>query len=147
MRAASRLLFLFLILPVLTACQHQNKIYTSDCNEGHPFMPLTLTRLADSAAFYNNKFVELSGKFRQEKTLTVLTGDKKGETIMVEFSNECPLFLAGTRIGFFDYDNNNGQLTPANNKIVKLRGEVVLHVKKSPNQLKVSVAHISYVQF
>jgi hypothetical protein len=148
MRPAVHLIYVLVMLVlVLNACKQKEKIYSSDCNYGHSFTTVSLKTLADNGDFYDHKIVEVSGKFVQEKTMTVLTGDKRGAIIMVEFSNSCPLFLTGTRIGFFDYDNNNGQLTPTNNKLVKVRGEVVLHNKPNLNQLRVALAHVSYVQF
>jgi hypothetical protein len=131
---------------LLTACSHDKKIYISDCNDGRGFKKITLVNLADSLEFYNNKFVEVTGQYRQDKATAVLVGDKNNNTISVEFSNECPLYLSGTRIGFFDYDNNNGQLTPANNKTVILRGEIIYHSRQKINTPKASIMHISYVQ-
>jgi hypothetical protein len=134
------------MLSLLTACRHDKKIYISDCNDGRGFKKITLVNLADSLEFYNNKFVEVTGQYRQDKATAVLVGDKNNNTISVEFSNECPLYLSGTRIGFFDYDNNNGQLTPANNKTVILRGEIIYHSRQKINTPKASIMHISYVQ-
>ena len=131
MQPVSRLIVcvFLMVLPILTACKHGDKIYTSDCNDGHGFKRISIAGLIDSLDFYNNKYVEVSGRFQQDKGVSILIGDKKGQAILVEFSNGCPLFLTGSRIGFFDYDNNNGQLTPANNKIVILRGEIICHAK------------------
>jgi len=148
MQLLSRLtvgVFLIMLL-ALAACKHGDKIYSSDCNDGHDFKRVSLAGLMDSIDFYNNKYVEISGKFYQDKTITILTGDKKGKEILVEFSNGCPLFLSGSRVGFFDYDNNNGQLTPANNKLVVLKGEIICHTKADVNGRKISISHISYVQ-
>jgi hypothetical protein len=131
---------------LLTACRHDKKIYISDCNDGREFKKITLANLADSLEFYNNKFVEITGEYRQDKAASLLINVRNKNAISVEFSNECPLYLTGTRIGFFDYDNNNGQLTPANNKTVVLRGEIIYHAKQKINAPKASIMHISYVQ-
>ena len=135
-----------MVVLTLTACTHEKKTYTSDCNDGRDFKRITLANLADSLEFYNNKFVEVTGLYRQDKAESLLIGDKNKNAILVEFSNSCPLYLSGTRIGFFDYDNNNGQLTPANNKSVILKGEIIYHAKQKLNTPKASISHISYVQ-
>ncbi len=141
-----RIILVLLMILSLTACDQEKKVYLSDCNDGREFKKVTLAHLADSLFFYNNKFVEVTGEFRQDKAASLLIGSKNRNAIVIEFSNECPLFLRGTRIGFFDYDNNNGQLTPANNKTVILRGEIIYHAKQKINVPKASIMHISYVQ-
>jgi len=136
----------FLLTVTLASCTREKKIYISGCNDGHEFKRISIANLADSLSFYNNKYVEVSGKYQQDKALSILVGDNATSIVAVEFSNECPLYLTGTRTGFFDYDNNNGQLTPANNKIVILRGEVICHKTANVNSYKASISHISYVQ-
>jgi hypothetical protein len=144
--ARFKILLFFMIVLTLTACTHDKKIYTSDCNDGRDFKRISLANLADSLEFYNNKFVEVTGLYRQDKAISLLIGDKNKNAILVEFSNACPLFLTGTRIGFFDYDNNNGQLTPVNNKTIILKGEIMYHANQKLNAPKASINHISYVQ-
>ena len=136
----------FMMATAISACTHDKKVYTSGCNDGRDFKRISLANLADSLSFYNDKFVEVTGLYRQDKVVSFLIGDKNKNAILVEFSNECPLYLTGTRIGFFDYDNNNGQLTPANNKTVILRGEIIYHANQKLNTPKASISHISYVE-
>jgi len=65
--------------------------------------------------------------------------------LLVDFSQDCPLYLKGTRTGFFDYDTNNGQLTPVNNKTITIRGKINIRNKGKLNAYKGTIEHISFV--
>lgn len=144
---------IFLILTfTLCACRNKPKEYTSECNRGHVFKHIKFTQLIDSLAFYNKQYVEVSGRYQQAKDESALFNDslivdKVGkQALWIDFSQECPLYLTGTRTGFFDYDNNNGQLTPANNKTITIRGEINFNNKGHLNAYKGAIDKISYVK-
>jgi len=143
----------FIMILVFGSCKKQTKLYVSDCNNGHPFKRISFSHLVDSLSFYDKQYVEVLGRYQQSKDESGLFNDslmvdKVGnKTLWVDFSQECPLYLKGTRTGFFDYDNNNGQLTPANNKTIVIRGEVDCNNKGHLKAYKGAITHISYVKF
>lgn len=135
---------------ILQACSHSKKVYESNCDDEHTFKHITFKSLVDSFANYDNQYVEVKGKYEQEKDIAVLIddslvskGNKRG--ILVDFSQDCPLFLKETRTGFFDYDANNGQLTPVNNKTITIRGKINCRNQGHLNAYRGTIEHISYV--
>jgi len=143
----------FVLIMALLSCSNHSKEYKSSCNDGQAFKHVSFTHLLDSLNFYDKQYVEVSGRYQQSKDESALFNDsllvdKVGKAALwVDFSPECPLYLTGTRTGFFDYDNNNGQLTPANNKTIIIRGEVDCHNKGHLKAYKGAITHISYVKF
>lgn len=144
---------IFLILvQVLSSCGNNIKEYKSECNDGHTFKRVSFTHLIDSLNFYDKQYVEVSGKYKQDKDESALFNDslmvdKVGDNALwVDFSQECPLYLTGTRIGFFDYDHNNGQLTPANNMVIVIRGKINYRNKGHLKAYKGTIDKISYVK-
>ncbi|MHB8207220.1 hypothetical protein [Mucilaginibacter sp.] len=137
-------------LLMLQACNHPKKVYESSCDDEHTFKHISFKCLVDSFANYDNQYVEVIGKYEQEKEMSVLIDDSlvsKGtkKVILVDFSQDCPLFLKATRTGFFDYEANNGQLTPVNNKTITIRGKINCRNKGHLNAYKGTIEHISYV--
>lgn len=144
---------IFLILiPALLACNNNVREYKSECNDGHVFKRVSFTNLIDSLSYYDKQYVEVSGKYQQSKDESALFNDSlivdnvDNKALWVDFSQECPLYLTGTRTGFFDYDHNNGQLTPVDNKTIIIRGEIDYHNKGHLNAYKGAIAKISYVK-
>jgi starvation-inducible outer membrane lipoprotein len=135
---------------MLQACSHSKKIYESECDNDQTFKQVNFKNLVDSFANYDNQYVQVKGKFEQDKEMSVLIDDSlvsKGNkrVLLVDFSQDCPLYLKGTRTGFFDYDTNNGQLTPVNNKTITIRGKINIRNKGKLNAYKGTIEHISYV--
>lgn len=141
-----------LLTATLQSCSHQTQLYQSNCDVGKKFKHITLAHLMDSLSYYDNQCVEVRGKYKQDKNLSALFSESafgyktKDRPLWVEFSPDCPLFLKGTRIGFFDYDYNGGKLTPANNQTITIHGIVNAHYKNSSGTFKGSIGHISYIQ-
>ena len=138
------------ILLATQGCSHSKKIYESDCDNDQAFKKVGFKNLVDSFANYENQYIEVKGKFEQDKDISALIDDSlvsKGNkrVLLVDFSQDCPLYLKGTRTGFFDYDTNNGQLTPVNNKTITIRGKINTHNKGKLNSYKGTIEHISYV--
>ena len=134
----------------IQSCSHSQKIYESECDNDQTFKQVNFKNLVDSFANYDNQYVEVKGKFEQDKELSVLIDDSlvsKGNkrVLLVDFSQDCPLYLKGTRTGFFDYDTNNGQLTPVNNKTIIIKGKINCRNKGHLNAYKGTIEHISYV--
>jgi len=145
------ILFLLLIA-AFQSCTHNKILYKSDCDIDRKFKHISLANLMDSLNYYDNQGVEVQGKYKQDKNLSALFNEsvfgykKKNKPLWVEFSPDCPLYLEGTRIGFFDYDYNGGKLTPANNQTIVIHGIVNAHYKGHSGVFKGSIGHISYIQ-
>jgi hypothetical protein len=145
-------IFCFLTLLLLAQACTRNRAYKSNCDDDRSFKHVGFSQLLDSLSYYDNKYVEVSGKYKQGKGLSALFNDSmfvdhsNKRALWVEFSPDCPLYLTGTRIGFFDYDYNNGKLTPANNKTIVIRGIINIRFKGNLGAYKGSIGHISYVK-
>lgn len=143
---------LLLLAVVIQSCAHKKKLYTSSCAINKTFKRITLSHLMDSLSYYDNQCVEVKGKYMQDKNLSALVNEsvfgykKKNKPLWVEFSPDCPLYLEGTRIGFFDYDYNGGKLTPANNQTIVIHGVVNARYKGQAGGFKGAIGHISYLQ-
>ncbi len=150
--SATKILLFILLIATLQSCSHKKKFYKSECDVDKKFKRITLAHLMDSLDFYDNQCVEVRGKYKQDKELSALFSEtlfgsrEKNKALWVEFSPDCPLYLDGTRIGFFDYDYNGGKLTPANNQTVILHGIVNAHYKGGSAGFKGSIGRISYIQ-
>jgi hypothetical protein len=146
----TKILPFLLLVATLQSCKHDKKLYKSDCDIDKKFKRITLTNLMDSLSYYDNQCVEVRGKYKQDKNLSALFSEsifrKKNTPIWVEFSPDCPLYLEGTRIGFFDYDYNGGKLTPANNQTIIIHGVVNAHYKGNAGMFKGSIGRVSYIQ-
>jgi len=150
--SVTKILPFFLLITALQSCSHHKKLYKSDCDVDKTFKRITLANLMDSLSYYDNQCVEVRGKYKQDKELSALFNEtlfgsrKKNKALWVEFSPDCPLYLEGTRIGFFDYDYNGGKLTPANNQTVIIHGIVNARYKGNSGVFKGSIGRISYIQ-
>lgn len=136
-----------LMLVLLQSCKHEKKIYKSNCNDDKSFTSITFDHLMDSLGDYDQQYVEVSGKYIEDKDLSALFNDSlfvdhsNKNALWVDFSQECPLYLSGTHTGLFEY--NDGSFTQINNKSITIRGMIVLHPKK---KYKASLERISLVK-
>ncbi|WP_426671615.1 hypothetical protein ACPPVU_10290 [Mucilaginibacter sp. McL0603] len=136
-----------LILVLLQSCSHEKKIYKSNCNDDKTFTRITFKHLMDSLDDYDQQYVEVSGKYIEDKDLSALFNDSlfvdhsNKNALWVDFSQECPLYLSGTHTGLFEY--NDGSFTQINNKSVTIRGMIVFHPKK---KYKATLERISLVK-
>ncbi|WP_183577265.1 hypothetical protein HDF18_11605 [Mucilaginibacter sp. X5P1] len=143
---------LMILLLVMQSCTGKKIYYKSNCDDSRTFKHIGFSQLMDSLAYYDNQYVEVSGKYQQSKGQSALVNDSSfvdhsaAKSLWVEFSPECPLYLAGTRIGFFDYDYNDGKLTPVNNKVIVIRGKINAGFKGHLGAYKGSIEHISYIK-
>lgn len=143
--------FLILVL-TLQSCTDKETFYKSECDGGENFKHISFTQLVDSLPYYDKQYVEVSGKYQQGKGLSALMNDSTfvdhsaSKELWVEFSPECPLYLIGTRIGFFDYDHNDGKLTPINNKVVTMRGKINAGYKGHLSAYRGTIEQISYIK-
>src|SRR5437588_7057475 len=87
----------------IQSCKQNPKIYKSDCDDGIGFKQVGFRQLMDSLSEYNQRYVEVTGKYIEDKEVSALFCDslfadhKNG--LWVNFSQDCPLYLSGTRQG------------------------------------------------
>jgi hypothetical protein len=134
----------------LSSCKHQKKVYTSDCNVDVTFKRVSFRHLVDSIEKYDRQYVEVSGKYEEDKELSALVCDstittgQDSNALWVNFSQDCPLYESGTHRGLFEY--NDGQFTQINNKSVTIRGLINLHNKGHQQKYKATIERISLVK-
>jgi hypothetical protein len=132
------------------SCNSGSKIYKSSCNDGISFKHVTFHHLMDSIDAYDQQYVEVSGRYVEDKELSALyndslfsdRSDKNG--LWVNFSQDCPLYLTGTHQGLFEYDGSG--FTVISNRSITIRGRIDLHNKGSHNRCKASIDRISFVK-
>ena len=138
-----------LCILMLQSCQRQKKIYKSDCNIDKTFKQISFKQLLDSIDDYNQQYIEISGKYQEDKGISALVNDSlftdhsTDNALWVDFSQDCPLYLSGTHQGLFEY--NDGQFTQINNRMVTIRGLVT--TSKGPHKrYKATIERISFVK-
>ncbi len=147
---AISLIIVVCLIAGLQSCKHNKKIYKSDCDDGINFRQVSFRQLMDSISDYDQQYVEVTGKYVEDKELSALFGDslfadKSGKyALWVNFSQDCPLYLSGTRQGLFEY--NDGQFTMINNKSITIRGKISLNNKGAHNRCKATIDRISLVK-
>jgi hypothetical protein len=150
--------FLPALLPVvmlcaftmLSSCKHEKKVYTSDCDVDITFKRVSFRQLVDSIQNYDQQYIEVSGKYEEDKELSalfsdnLLAGGSENNALWVNFSQDCPLYQVGTHKGLFEY--NDGQFTLINNKAVTIRGMINLGNKGHDKKYKATIERISLVK-
>ncbi|GAC1302566.1 MAG: hypothetical protein NVSMB24_07350 [Mucilaginibacter sp.] len=143
----------FIVVVLVTAmqsCTSERKIYKSECNDGLSFKHIGFTQLIDSIDIYDQQFVEVTGTYKESKHESALVNDSlfvshsNGHAIWVNFSQDCPLYLTGTHIGLFEF--NNGQFTQINNKTVTIRGKIDVAHKGHLGSYRGSIDRVSFVK-
>ncbi len=137
-------------LIVLQSCHHDKKVYKSDCDDGISFRQVSFGQLMDSLSEYDQQYVEVTGKYVEDKELSalycdsLLSDNSDKYALWVNFSQDCPLYLSGTHQGLFEY--NDGQFTQINDKSITIRGKIHLNNKASHNRYKATIDRISLVK-
>ena len=132
------------------SCKHEKKVYQSDCNARQDFKRVSFKQLMDSLDTYDQQYIEVYGKYEEDKGVSALINDSlfvdhsNTNALWVDFSQECPLYLSGTHIGLFEY--NDGQFTQINNKSITIRGVIDLHNKGHLKKYKASIERVSWVK-
>ena len=147
----TRFSFLIWMLPLvlLSACNSHKKVYTSNCDQNIVFIHVDYAHLMDSLKYYDQKYVEVSGRYTSGKEQSALFSDslyiiQPAKAFWVNFSTDCPLYLSGTHIGFFDLDE--GGFTKINDKKIKIRGKIDLHNRGYQKQYKGCIDHVSFIE-
>ena len=140
----------FCALISLLSCKHEKKVYTSNCNVDVSFKQVSFRHLIDSISNYDQQYVEVSGKYEEDKELSALFSDSTltdgsdSNALWVNFSQDCPLYQEGTHQGLFEF--NDGQFTQINDKAVTIRGIINLHNKGREKKYKATIERISLVK-
>ncbi len=143
-------LLALLMLIFCQSCRHEKKVFTSECDIDKDFKSISFKQLMDSLNDYDQEYIEVSGKYEEDKGISALVNDSlftdhsNSNALWVDFSQDCPLYLSGTHTGLFEY--NDGQFTQINNRKVTIRGIVVLSNKGRHNQYKATIERVSLVK-
>lgn len=146
------IVFTCLILSlILSSCKHKEaKIYRSSCDDGIVFKHITFTQLIDSIQQYDHQYIEVDGKYVEGDEESALVNDSSfvdhssGHAIWINFSQDCPLYLTGTRQGLFEF--NDGKFTLINNRKITIRGKVDMRHKGHLGSYRGSMDRISLVK-
>lgn len=146
-----KILFPAVLIALLFGCDSGKKVFKSDCNdESAPvYKRVAFTELVNHIKRYDKQYVEVTGKYIEAPGQSALFNDSLfadhsiTRSIWIDFNPDCPLYLEGTRIGLFEY--NNGQFTQINNKHVVIKGRVDAHDTGHLKQYKGAIERISYI--
>jgi hypothetical protein len=144
----------FIFIGVLIAvaqegCNKHKETYASDCDRDITFKHVNYANLMDSLKFYDKKYIEITGRYTSGKEQSALFSDslyliQPAKAFWINFSTDCPLYLSGTHIGFFDYDK--GGFAGINNKKIRVRGKLDLHNHGYQKQYKGCIDHVSFIE-
>jgi hypothetical protein len=144
-------IFLFFIgIFIFQSCKSEKKAYKSDCNDNFAFKHVGFTQLIDSIKNYDQQYIEVDGTYEEGKDESALINDSlfvdhsNGRALWVNFSQDCPLYLVGTHIGLFEY--NDGKFTQINNKKITIRGKIDVRHKGHLGSYKGSIDRVSFVK-
>lgn len=144
------ILQLLISVLVLQSCTNHKKIYKSNCDVNITFKHIGFTQLIDSINDYDQQYVEVTGTYKEAKEESALFNDSlfvdhsDKHALWINFSQDCPLYLTGTRIGLFEA--SDGQFTPINNKKVIIRGKVNLGNTGHLGHYKGCIDRVSFVE-
>lgn len=141
----------FLLSIIFSSCKpKQPQIYVSSCDDGIVFKRITFTQLIDSIQQYDHQYIEVDGKYVEGNEVSALVNDSSfvshsnDHAVWVNFSQDCPLYLSGTRQGLFEF--NDGKFTLINNKKITIRGKVDVRHKGHLGSYRGSIDRISLVK-
>lgn len=135
---------------LLQSCSHEKKIYTSGCNSDLPYKHVSFTQLIDSIENYDHQYIEVRGTYKEGNAESALVNDSlftdhsNAHAIWINFSQDCPLYLQGTRQGLFEY--NDGKFTQISNKSIIIRGKVDVRHKGHLGSYRGEIDRVSYIQ-
>ncbi|HWZ35728.1 MAG TPA: hypothetical protein VNW51_06180 [Mucilaginibacter sp.] len=121
----------------------------SDCDASVTFKKVSYKHLLDSLNFYDKKYIEVEGKYEEGKEESALFNDslyvhKPNGALWINFSQDCPLYLAGTHTGFFEVDG--GGYTNISNKKIRIRGKLDLNNRGAHKLYKGCIDHVSFIE-
>jgi len=144
------ILLLLVMLFIMQSCKHEKKIYTSECNNDLVYIHVSFTQLIDSIQNYDHQLIEVQGTYKEGDAESALVNDSlftdhsNGHALWVNFSQDCPLYLKGTRQGLFEY--NDGKFTQISNKSVIIRGKIDMRHKGHLGSYRGEIDRVSYIE-
>jgi hypothetical protein len=145
------LVFQLLVASVFfQSCTSHKKIYKSNCDDNIVFKHIGFSQLIDSIKSYDQKYVEVVGTYKEAKEQSALFNDSlfvdhsNSHALWINFTQDCPLYLIGTHIGLFEY--NDGKFTQINNKKITIRGKIDVRHKGHLGSYKGSIDRVSFVE-
>ena len=144
-------IFIFAALPVLLlSCSKKKQVFESQCNDGINFKKVEFTELLNHLEKYDKQYVEVNGRYVEGLEQSALLNDSLfadhslKRSLWVDFSQECPLYLSGTRVGLFEY--NNGTFTQINKRHITMKGKINLHNTGYLKKYKGSIERVSFIK-
>ena len=135
----------------LQSCSHGTKQFKSNCDADKEFVHISFKQLMDSLPDYDQQYVEVSGKYEEDKEVSALICDSlladhsSKNALWVNFSQDCPLYLTGTHEGLFEYTDNG--FTQLKDKAITIRGMVDMRNKGHLKQYKATIDRVSLVKY
>lgn len=146
----SNIIFICVIPAIAASCKSSKKTYKSDCDVNVTFKRVPFTKLIDSIGNYDQEYVEVSGTYREAKEKSALYNDSlftdhsDKHALWINFSQDCPLYLEGTRTGLFEA--TDGDFTSINNKTITVRGRIDVHNTGHLGHYKATMDRVSLVR-
>jgi len=134
----------------LSSCKHEKKVYQSDCNNDISYKHVSFRNLIDSIKNYDHQYIEVEGKYEEGDAESALVNDStfvdhsSQHALWVNFSQDCPLYLSGTRKGLFEY--NDGKFTVISNKTIIIRGTIDVRHKGHLGSYRGEIDRVSYIE-
>jgi len=140
-----------LMAAALCACKsNKATTYTSDCAAGVAFKQVNFTHLIDSIKYYDKQFVEVTGRYLEDKHVSALVNDRtftdhgNSHALWINFTQDCPLYQSNTHRGLFETED--GEYRKINNKLMTLHGRIDVHKKGNGQSYSATLDEVSYVQ-
>jgi hypothetical protein len=146
----SRVYLVFILALTLPACNtHKQKIYTSECAPQIKFKKIGFVNLIDSLKYYDNQYIEVSGRYVEGKNTSALVNDStfkdhgNNHSFWVNFTQDCPLYLVGKHTGLFE--NEDGEYNKLNNRLMTIRGHLEVQKKGHKKAYSATINEVSYL--
>lgn len=142
---------LFFIIIALSSCKDHKMVYSSSCDAGIDFKKVNFSKLINNIKMYDGQYVEVSGTYLESKEQSALFNDSlftdhsNKQALWINFSQDCPLYLKGTRTGLFE--PTNGEFVLISNKKIKVRGKIDQHNTGHLGLYKGTIDRVSLVEF
>ena len=140
----------FLISAALLGCKNNKLVYGSNCDAAVSFAKVDFSNLINNIKKYDGKYVEVSGTYQESKDQSALYNDSLftdhsyKHALWINFSQDCPLYLKGTRTGLFE--PTNGEFVLISNKKMKIRGRIDLHNTGHLGLYRGTIDRVSYIE-
>ena len=146
-----RLIAFGFILFAVQGCNSNKMVYSSNCDAGISFKKVDFSTLINNIKQYDGQYVEVSGTYQESKDQSALYNDSLftdhsfKHALWINFSQDCLLYLKGTRKGLFE--PTDGEFVLISNKKLKIRGRIDLHNTGHLGLYRGSIDRVSYVEF